>query len=81
MPDTIPVTLLGHLAVDRRFAGQGLGAVLPKDAVLRAKQAATIVAARGVTVHALDEEPADFYGRYGFVGAPTVPLLMVLGFG
>ncbi len=81
MPDPIPVTLLGRLAVDQRFAGKGLGAALLKDAVLRAKHAATIVASRGMIVHALDDEAATFYARYGFVGAPKMPLLMVLGFG
>jgi GNAT superfamily N-acetyltransferase len=81
MPDPIPVTLLGRLAVDQRFSGKGFGAAFLQDAVLRARHAATIVASRGMIVHALDDDAALFYGRYGFVGAPKVPLLMVLGFG
>jgi predicted N-acetyltransferase YhbS len=42
MPDPIPVTLIGRLAVDRRCAGQGLGANLLRDAALRARGAGMI---------------------------------------
>src|SRR5271170_5109624 len=40
MPDPIPVVLLGRLAVDRAWQGQGVGRALFRDAALRVAQAA-----------------------------------------
>jgi ribosomal protein S18 acetylase RimI-like enzyme len=78
MPDPMPVTVLGRLAVDQSFAGLGLGSALLRDAVERAQYAARIVAARGLIVHALDEEAAAFYGKFGFTRSAKLPLLMML---
>jgi GNAT superfamily N-acetyltransferase len=79
MPNPIPVTVLGRLAVDARFAGQGLGSALMKDAVLRCKAAAKIAGARGIFVQALDEEAAGFYVKFGFVRSPVNGLWLVMG--
>jgi len=43
MPDPVPVVILGKLGVDTAWKGQGLGAALLQDAVLRTAQAAEIV--------------------------------------
>lgn len=78
MPNPLPVTILGRLAIDQEFAGQGLGRALLKDAILRAKAAAQIAASRGVLVQALDEEAANFYLKFGFLRSPTKPMYLML---
>ena len=78
MPDPIPVTVLGRLAVDRSEQGQGLGTALLQDAVLRTMQAAQIVGTRGIVVHAISDAAKSFYRRFGFVPSPTNPMTLVL---
>jgi GNAT superfamily N-acetyltransferase len=78
MPDPIPMTVLGRLAVDRDWQGRGIGAAMLQDAVLRAAQAASILGIRGVLVHAISSEAKAFYERYGFAASPANPLTLVL---
>ena len=78
MPDPIPMTLLGRLAVDRRLQGQGLGTALLRDAVLRTMQAAQIVGVRGLLVHAISDTARRFYESHGFAPSPTNPMTLVL---
>lgn len=78
MPNPLPVTVLGRLAIDQNHAGQGLGMALLKDAVLRSRLAATHAASRGIFVQALDEEAAGFYLKFGFTRSPTEPLYLML---
>jgi GNAT superfamily N-acetyltransferase len=69
-PD-LPAGLIGRLAVDLRFRGQGIGTGLIADAVLRARQAAPAVFA--LLVDAKDECAAAFYRNLAFrplVGRP-----------
>ncbi len=69
----IPATLLARLAVDRREQGQGIGASLLQDALLRHLQAQTIIGSRAVLVHAKDDAAASFYGKFGFEPSPADP--------
>jgi len=69
MPDPVPVTLIGRLAVDVRFAGHGLGRSLLRDAVLRAVTVAQQVGSVGILVHA-NEDAIGFYKRFGFQQLP-----------
>jgi GNAT superfamily N-acetyltransferase len=66
----IGVILLARLAVDRTKQGLGIGKVLLADALLRAASAAEIIGARAILVHALDEEAAAFYNKFGFEPSP-----------
>ena len=70
----IPVMLLARLAVVAGRHGQGLGAGLLKDALLRTLQAADIVGIRALVVHAKDDAAHRFYERYDFIASPTDPL-------
>jgi GNAT superfamily N-acetyltransferase len=79
MPNPIPMTVLGRLAVDVRFTGRGFGQALLKDAVLRCRAAGKIAGARGIFVQALDEEAAGFYVKFGFVRSPVNGLWLVMG--
>jgi GNAT superfamily N-acetyltransferase len=74
----VPVMLLARLAVDRTFQGQGLGAALLKDALLRTLQAADIAGIRAVIVQAKNEEARQWYLRFGFEPGPITPLHLFL---
>lgn len=77
MPEPIPVMILGRLAVDRRFQGEGFGKALLRDAILRTLQAAEIAGIRAILVHAKDENARQFYARFGFLPSPLDPLTLM----
>lgn len=62
-PDTVPVSVIGRLAVSRDHAGQGLGADLLADALRRIAVAAQSIGIGAVLVHAKDEAAKRFYMR------------------
>ena len=70
----VPVMILARLAVSVAWKGQGRGAGLLKDAMLRTLQAADIAGIRAFAVHAKDEEARSFYQRYDFVPSPADPM-------
>jgi len=74
----IPVILLARLAVDKDERGAGLGKALLKDALMRIAQAADIVGARAVLVHAIDEPAKKFYQHFGFEPSPIHELQLML---
>jgi GNAT superfamily N-acetyltransferase len=78
LPDQVPVIVLGRLAVDVKFASRGLGKGLLKDAFLRSLNAAEIVGARALLVHAIDDAGCGFYRKFGFLTFPTNPRTLVL---
>lgn len=78
MPKPLPVMLLARLAVDLRYAGQGIGTGMFQDALLRTLQAADIVGIRAMLVHALNDRAASFYRKRGFVVSPFDPLVHFL---
>lgn len=78
MPDPIPVMVLGRLAIDRRSQGQGLGADLLRDAVLRTTRLAQEVGIRALLVHALHEQARSFYLHHGFSESSLDPLMLML---
>lgn len=69
----IPAVLLSRLAVDRSVQGQGLGAFMLGDAMVRALAASDEIGARLLLVHALDDRARDFYVQFGFGASPTDP--------
>lgn len=71
MPDPIPVIILARLAVDFSFRGQGLGADLLHDGVLRCYRVAENIGVRAIMVHALTEEAKKFYLHHGFKASQT----------
>lgn len=74
----IPVCLIARLAVTRSEQSAGLGRSLLLDALQRTEHASRSVAMRAVLVHALDEEAAAFYARYGFKPASAEPLTLMV---
>lgn len=66
----IPMTLLARLAVDLHEQGQGLGASLLQDALLRHLQAEAVIGSRALIGHAKDEAAVAFYRKFGFEPSP-----------
>ena len=67
---SIPVTLLGRLAVDKRFHGKGLGKLLLLDALYRCYVLSKTAGSFAVVVDPLDDEAEAFYQKYGFIKLP-----------
>ena len=78
IPDPIPVVLLGRLAVDRDWQGQGLGRSLFRDAAMRVSHAADTIDIRGIVVHALSDDARKFCLALGFMECPGEPLILVV---
>jgi GNAT superfamily N-acetyltransferase len=78
MPDEVPFLLIGRLAVDAAYQGRGLGAALLRDALARCLVSSETIGARAVVTHAIDDEAAAFYRRYGFLLSPLGDRLMLL---
>lgn len=74
----VPVVVLARLAVDLRHQGTGLGRSLLQDALLKVHAVAEEVGIRALVAHALTEEAASFYERFGFERSPMDPLLVML---
>jgi len=66
----IPATLLGRLAVDLSYRGNGWGSALLINALERALLATSAVASAFVIVRAVDAQATRFYRRYGFSEFP-----------
>ena len=62
-PDTIPVSVIGRLAVSTSHAGKGLGADILADALRRIALASKSIGIGAVLVQAKDEAAKRFYMR------------------
>jgi GNAT superfamily N-acetyltransferase len=65
-PDPIPALLLGRLAVDLRYQGQGIGWSLLQHAIGQALVTGSLVDIRALVVDPIDQSATDFYAHYGF---------------
>src|SRR5215467_8640422 len=65
-PYDLPLILLARLAVDRRFAGRGLGHALVSEAFRNSLRVADEVGCRCIITDAYRDK-VDWYARYGFV--------------
>ena len=75
---TVPVTLLGRLAVALSSQKQGLGEFLLMDALRRSAQVAEQVASFAVVVDAKDEQAQKFYQHMGFLPMVHSPNRLML---
>jgi GNAT superfamily N-acetyltransferase len=75
-PDPVPCLLLGQLATDTEWAGQGIGTGLVKHALQRCVQAAFLIGGRALMVNAVDGEAASSWRRRGFVPSKDDPLVL-----
>jgi GNAT superfamily N-acetyltransferase len=60
-PDSVPVSIIGRLAVDRDHAGRGLGADMLADALRRVAVASKSIGIAAVMVQAKNEAARRFY--------------------
>lgn len=74
----VPVMVLARLAVSHGRQGQGVGAGLLKDALVRIVAAADHAGIRAVAVHAKDAAARAFYERFDFERSPTDPYHLLL---
>jgi predicted GNAT family N-acyltransferase len=74
----LPTTLIGRLAVDQAFRGQGVGGDLLIHALRVAVATAKQVASAVIEVDALDEKARQFYAHYGFIKLPDDDLHLYL---
>ncbi len=63
-PNPIPISLIGRLAVDKRFAGRGLGPDLLRDALSRIVSASQVIGIGAVMVHAISDRARAFYMKH-----------------
>lgn len=79
----LPTTLLGRLAVDTRYHGQGLGELLLIDALQRCYLLSEEIGSMAVIVDPLDDGASAFYEQYGFIlldiGRMFLPMKTVAG--
>lgn len=67
----VPAALIGRLAVDRRYRGSGLGAILLANAARRAMRSEAAIYA--LIVDAKDETEASFCRHHGFAPFSSRP--------
>lgn len=68
--ETIPTTLLGRLAIDHRFQGQGVGKLLLMNALKRSYDTSKTIDSFAVVVDPMDQDAENFYDKYGFIKLP-----------
>ena len=75
-PDPVPCLLLGQLATDKAWAGQGIATGLLRHALARCVTAARLIGGRALIVRVIDEGAAAFWRRRGFLPTKDNPLLL-----
>ncbi|MFZ6665974.1 GNAT family N-acetyltransferase [Peijinzhouia sedimentorum] len=68
--EAIPTTLLGRLAIDTKFQGQGIGKLILVDALKRSYELSKIIGCFAVVVDPIDQNAEKFYEKYGFIKLP-----------
>ena len=66
----IPTTLLGRLAIDIKFQGQGIGKLIFIDALKRCYEISKTIGSFAVIADPIDQGAEDFYAKYGFIKLP-----------
>lgn len=67
MPDPVPVLVLGQLAIDQDYQGQGIGSDLLQFALKLSVSASQSIGTAGVLTHPLYPDVRAFYERWGFI--------------
>ena len=67
---SVPTTLLGRLAVDKRFHGTGAGKMLLIDALRMSFETSSSIGSYAVVADPLDAEAEAFYYKFGFIALP-----------
>lgn len=73
---SVPAVLIGWLARDLGFSGEGVGALLLHDALARLCRSP--VGAYAIFADAIDERAIDFYRSFGFISFANKPSTLFL---
>ena len=68
--ELISTTLLGRLAIDDKFQGQGIGKLILIDALKRSYEISKTLGSFAVIVDPIDQGAEKFYSKYGFIKLP-----------
>lgn len=71
-------TLIGRLARDVSFRGEGIGELLLIDALKRAAKSRVEIASFAVVVDAINDKAVNFYKKYGFVEFRDEPMRLFI---
>ena len=67
---SIPTTLLGRLAIDKKYQGNGIGKILLMDALKRSYGISNEIGSFGIIVDPIDDNAKGFYQKYDFIELP-----------
>lgn len=78
MPEPIPVTILGRLAVDKSLHGHNIGSSLLLDALAKTLAVAQHVGTAGLLVHSSKDDAKRFFQRFNFISCPVSDMTLML---
>lgn len=67
---SVPTTLIGRMAIDKKFQGQGFGKILLIDALKRSFDNSQVIGSFAVVVDPIDKDAEMFYKKYDFIKLP-----------
>ena len=75
---SLPVTILGRLAIDKNFQNQGLGELSLIDALMRSYKASlSVIGSVAVIVEPIDDAAIRFYTKYGLISLPDSKKMVI----
>jgi len=75
-PNPVPCLLLGQLATDSQWTGQGIGTGLLRHALIRCVKGANLIGGRALIVKAIDNDAASFWAKRGFLPSKDDPMTL-----
>ena len=63
----LPATMLGRLAVDKRYKGKGFGQLMLIDGLKKSYKASQQIASVALLVEAINEQAVRLYQKFGFI--------------
>lgn len=73
----LPTILLGRLAVDNNFKGNGYGELILLDALNRCVEISQNLGTLAIVVDPIDEKAVSFYSKYGFILIPDTGKMFI----
>ncbi len=75
--NSIPTTLLGRLAIDKKYQGFGIGKILLIDALLKSYEISQKIGSFAVVVDPIDKQAEKFYSKYDFIKLPDSSKMII----